>query len=226
MKKILFLIISFSLVLSGCGSKVEEVTAGTEGAIGTALEYEEFTIKLDDAYYTNFPHDGIDLNFDRYLAADFTITNSGDAPTVAKTLTNFTVTDNNNNLSRVMIDENRKKFSSNLNSGDSFDITLVFPVNDANEYTINYSYGVTASQEDVLSWTVDLGNKKQEEVENTVEHRDVGETVKTFLFGDGSNQIAFEYKPASEKSETGSETGSEKASETSSEEASEVSENE
>lgn len=230
MKKILFLIISFSLILAGCGNKVEEVTVGNEGSIGTALEYEQFTIKLDDAYYANFPHDGIELNFDRYLAADFTITNSGDAPTVAKTLMNFTVTDSNDNLSRVMIDENRKKFSSNLNKGDSFDITLVFPVMNSDEYTINYSYGITKTQEDVLSWTFDLGSKKQQEVENTVEHRDVGKTVKTFLFGDGSNQIAFEYKPASEKSETGSETSSEKGSEatseTSSEEVSEVSENE
>lgn len=205
MKRIMFLIIAFSVVLTGCGSDSEITETSTSGSVGSALTYNEFTISLDDAYYANFPHDGIDLNFDRYLAADFTITNSSDEAAVAKTLTNFTVLDDSDNLSRVMIDENRKKFSSNLMPNDSFEITLVFPVMESEQYTINYSYGATENQEDVLSWTFDLETTKHKEVDNSVEHRDVVDVVKTFLFGDGSNEIEFEYKPASEKSEATSE---------------------
>lgn len=201
MKKLLLLLTSVSIILTGCGSSDEVVETATSGPIGTELTYEEFTISLDDAYYSNFPHDGIDLTFDRYLAADFTFTNSSDEAAVAKALMNFTVVDDEDNLSRVMIDENRKKFSSNLMPGDEFEITVVFPVMESDEYTIYYSYGAAANQEDVLSWTFSLNNTKAKEVDKTVEHRDVVDVVKTFLFGDGSNEIAFEYKPASDESE-------------------------
>lgn len=224
MKKILLLIISFSVVLVGCGNDQEITETDTSGTIGSALTYNEFTISLDDAYYSNFAHDGIEINFDRYLAADFTITNSGSDATVAKALTNFTVVDKEDNLSRVMIDENRKKFSSNLMPGESFEITVVFPVQESDEYTIYYSYGATTAQENVLSWTFDLENKKYQEVEKTVEHRDVVDVVKTFLFGDGSNEIAFEYKPASDKDETSSVKS--EAKEKTSESQSEVTANE
>lgn len=208
MKKILLLIISFSVVLAGCGNDQEITETETSGTIGSALTYNEFTISLDDAYYSNFPHDGIEINFERYLAADLTITNSSNDAVVAKTLTNFTVIDNEDNVSRVMLDENRKKFSSNLMPGESFEITLVFPVNESSEYTLSYSYGPTVSQEDVLTWTFDLQNKKYQSVDKTVEHRKVDDVVKTFLFGDGSNEIEFEYKPAS-KDQAASEVSSE-----------------
>ncbi len=227
MKKVLLLIISFSLILVGCGQDdtTDTSVSETAGTVGTALSYEEFTISLDDAYYANFPHDGIDLNFDRYLAADLTIENSSNDAVVAKTLTNFTIVDDNDNLSRVMIDENKKKFSSNLMPGETFEITLVFPVMNSDEYTLYYSYGATTGQEDVLSWTFSLENVKAKKVENTIEHRDVVDVVKTFLFGDGSKEIAFEGKPASESSEADDETAaSEKASEKS-EEVSEVTNN-
>lgn len=222
MKKILLLIISFTAILAGCSDNSSEdvVEADMAGEIGSALSYNEFTISLDDAYYANFPHDGIEINFDRYLAADFTITNSSNEAVVAKTLTNFTVVDDKDNLSRVMIDENRKKFSSNLMPGDSFEITLVFPVMVSDEYTINYSYGITEGKEDVLSWTFPIDRKKHEEVDKSVEHRNVDDVVKSFLFGDGSNQIEFEYKPAKEK------TSDETTSEETTSEVSEVTANE
>lgn len=216
MKKILALIISLSVVLVGCGTETEPTETATTGTIGSALTYNEFTISLDDAYYANYPHDGIELNFDRYLAADFTITNSSDKSTIAKTLTRFTVVDQNKNLSRVMIDENRKKFSSNLMPGDSFKITLVFPVNLSDKYTIYYSNGATTNQENVLSWTFDVKDGYDKDVDKTVQHRDVTDVLKTFLLGDGSKEIGFEYKPASE----------EKTSEASSEKSSEVTANE
>lgn len=214
MKKIMFLIIAFSVGLAGCASDTDVTETSTTGTLGSELTYNEFAISLDDAYYSNFPHDGIEINFDRYLAADFTITNTSNDTAVAKTLTNFTVVDDSDNLSRVMIDENKKKFSSNLMSGDSFEITLVFPVMVSDEYTINYSYGASDAKEDVLSWTFSLDSTKHEEVDKSVEHRDIGDVVKTFLIGDGSNQIAFEYKPASEeKSDVKSDEESEVASE-------------
>ncbi len=215
MKKVLLLIISFSLVLAGCGSddSAEVSVSETAGTVGTALSYEEFTISLDDAYYANFPHDGIDLNFDRYLAADVTIENSSNDAAVAKALMNFTIVDENDNLSRVMIDENKKKFSSNLMPGEEFEITVVFPVMNSDEYTLNYSYGATSNQEDVLSWTFSLENVKAKKVENTIEHRDVGDVVKTFLFGDGSKEIAFEGNPASESSEAKDEAKASEAKE-------------
>ncbi len=225
MKKVLLLIVSFSLVLSGCGSQSDEqVETSTEGTIGSALTYEGLTISLDNAYYANFPHDGIEINFDRYLAADLTITNDGSDATVAKTLTNFTVVDENENLSRVMIDENKKKFSSNLMPGDSFEITLVFPVMDSTEFTMYYSAGASTAQENVLSWTFEVNDGRLHDVPLQAKHRDVGETVKTFLFGDGSNQIAWEYQKASETSEKTSEA-SEAGSEAS-EAGSEVTDNE
>lgn len=219
MKKILALIISLSVVLVGCGTETEITETATTGTIGSALTYNEFTISLDDAYYANYPHDGIKLNFDRYLAADFTITNSSDESTIAKTLTHFTVVDQKGNLSRVMIDENRKKFSSNLMPGDSFKITLVFPVNLSDEYTINYSYGATTNKENVLSWTFNVKTGSNKKVDKTVQHRDVKDVLKTFLIGDGSNEIDFEYKPAEKKA-------SEKTSEVKSEKTSEVTANE
>ncbi len=216
MKKVLLLIVSFSLLLVGCGGEQEPIETDTAGGIGSALSYEEFTISLDDAYYSNFPHDGIEITFDKYLAADFTITNSSNDPVVARALTNFTVVDENDNLSRVMLDENRKKFSANLMPGDSFEITLVFPVMDSSEYTIYYSYGATTNKEDVLSWTFNLDGIKYQEVEKTVEHREVEDVVDTFLIGDGSKEIEFEYKPATEKSEV--DVNSEIASEVSEDE--------
>lgn len=219
MKKILLLIMSFSIILVGCGKTTEPVNENTSGSIGDELTYEEFDIKLDDAYYSNFPHDGIEIKFDRYLAADFIITNNSDETTVAKALTSFTVVDDNGKLSRVMVDENRKKFSANLMPGESFEITVVFPVMDSSSYTIYYSYGATTNKENVLSWTFDLDNKKYEEVEKTVEHRDVKDVVETFLLGDGSNETEFEYKPASndEEEDSQSEDELEETSEVSSE---------
>lgn len=213
MKKVLFLVISFSLILAGCSDTPEPVENGTEGSIGTELSYGDFNISLDDAYYANFPHDGIELNFDRYLAADFTITNISDEAVVAKALTSFTVVDDSDNLSRVMIDENLKKFSSNLMPGDSFEITVVFPVMNSDQYTIYYSAGATTAQENVLSWTFSLENTKAKDVELTVEHREVADVVKTFLLQDGSSRIEFEYKPASDDSEASSEVSSEATSE-------------
>lgn len=214
MKKVL-VIISFLVILAGCSQEPVVTESATEGSIGSVLSYENFDISLEDAYYSNFPHDGIEIEFDRYLAADFKITNTSNDSVVAKTLTNFTVVDENDNLSRVMIDENRKKFSSNLFPGDSFEITLVFPVMKASEYTIYYSAGASVDKENVLSWTFSLDNTKAKDVDKTVEHRDVGDVVKSFLIQDGSNKIEFEYKPASDDSEATSETTSEAKSEVS-----------
>lgn len=233
MKRILFIMLAFGTVLTGCSSDSEdatktEVSTSSEtstGDVGSSLTYKEFTITLNDAYYADFPHDEIELNFDKYLAADFSILNSSDEPAVAKTLNNFTVVDDNENLSRVMIDENKKKFSSSLMAGDVFDITLVFPIKSAEEYTINYSYGVTSSNEDVLSWTFNAPKTRAREVEETIEHRNVEDVVKTFLFGDGSKQIEFDADPKSDESEVSSED-SEASSEVANESNSEVSSDE
>ncbi len=211
MKKLIVFMFIFVVTLTGCSNDEQASDGATSGQVGSTLEYKEFAITLDDVYYANYPHDGIELNFDNYLAADFSIENISNDSVVAKTLTNFTVTDGEDNLSRVMIDENRKVFNANLMPGDVFEITLVFPVMKSDSYTIEYSYGANASQENVLSWDATLESTKQRKVEETIEHRDPVEVVKDFLLGDGSKKIAFDGMPKTEEeaSETSEVTSNE-----------------
>lgn len=200
MKRILLVVFSLAFVLVGCGNNDDTQAKSDDktGAIGSELTYQEFSITLDDAYYAKFPHDGIEINFDKYLAADFTIENSSKDPVVAKTLTNFTVIDDNDNMSRVMIDENKKKFNASLMPGEKFEITLVFPVMESEAYTIYYSYGAKQKNENVLSWKVKIGGRKSQTVEETIEHREVEDVVDSFLLADGSNKIEFDANPKSE----------------------------
>lgn len=199
MKKLLMVLVSIVFIVSGCSDKHEEVP--TSGTIGSTLSYEDFSIKLNDVYYGDFSQNGVDIAFDNYLATDLVVENISDDQQMFKALRSFTVTDDDQNVSKVMIDENRKQYSKGLLAGDEFAITLVFPVNNSNLYELHYSPGKTVSKNNVLSWQFSAPNPQTKKVEPTIEHRNEEDVASEFLLNDGSKNIEFTGNETKEQNE-------------------------
>lgn len=180
LRKILSLCLVSLLVLSGCGSVDKE---NKDLAVGDTYKGETFDVTLNDYYYAKYTvTSDIDLTFDKYLAVDITMKNTSDESATASTLFNFEVKDKKERR-HVLIDENDKKFSHDVEPGASWDITLVFPVDTTDEYTLYYSEGLKQSKEDKAFWTFDGRNLATEKVKPTRYHNKIGKDTKEVKVG-------------------------------------------
>lgn len=191
MLKRIGVIITILLLVSGCSDNPTENVDLASGNIGSTLNYGNLDITLEDVYYAQFDQEDVELSFDYYLATDLSVENVGNDQEMFNALKTFTVTDDKDSESSVMIDENRKKFSKGLMSGDTFKITLVFPVNSSYLYELHYSPGKSIKKEDVINWQFSAPSKELKPVEQTIDHRDEAEVASEFFLHDGSNNIEF-----------------------------------
>lgn len=171
MKKYVFLLLALPL-LTGCGSNASEEALG----LNEIYEGETFDIEVKDFYLGDFVmNEELNLQFDQYVVADVQMTNNTEETQTANTLLNFEVEDE---FARhgVTIDENDKKFSKTLEPKESFDIPLVFAVDEADEYNLYYNESLKSEDEDAQMWTfagTDLDSKK---VELQQEHNELPST--------------------------------------------------
>ncbi len=171
MKKFAFLMLALPL-LSGCSNNSEEDALG----LNEAYEGTPFTVEVTDFYIGDFiMNEDLTLDFDQYVVADIAMTNNSEEDQTASTLFNFEVEDEFGRHG-VTIDENDKKFASQLEPGETFEIPLVFAVDESESYDLYYSETLKSEDEDTQMWTFDGNNLEKKKVEKQQVHN---ETVST-----------------------------------------------
>ncbi len=152
---------AFVLLLTGCGNKVEENALG----LNDTYEGTNFDVQVTDFYLGDFVmNEDLNLSFDQYVVADVVMTNKTEENQKASTLLNFEVEDGYGRHA-VVIDENDKKFAKELEPGESFEIPLVFAVDEADEYQLYYNESLKEEDEDSAVWNLsgtDLEKRKVE----------------------------------------------------------------
>ncbi len=162
MKKILILFVPL-FFLTGCSSQ-------EEAQVGSSVELKDYNITVTDYYYADFFKDEeeLPLEFDDYLAVDLKFANTSDEDIVIKTLNSFSLDDGSSQRRHVLIDENDKVFRTTLSPLEEGSITIVFPIDVNDTYTLYYSE--SAKDEDSITWTLDNNNLERKKVEPTLEH--------------------------------------------------------
>lgn len=166
MKKIIGLLLISILMLAGCSTK------SVQAEVNVPYNYnDKVECTLTDYYYGDYRVDEeMDLNFDKYLAVDLSFTNTTNQTLSITTLNNFSLADNSSTRRHVLIDENKKDFKDDLPAGETWNITLVFPVNESDSYTLYYSKSAKEKNEDIVSWELSANNLATKDVDLTTEH--------------------------------------------------------
>ncbi len=168
--KYLALVTMFIFILSGCKND--------DQALGLHDTYkgDKFEITVNDLYEGDFaiPKDQ-KMAFDKYVVADVHFKNITDEAQTAQTMLHFEMEDDVKRHD-VTIDENDKKFSQVLEAGETWDISLVFAVDDQDTYDLYYSDGYKEKNEDVAHWYFDASDLEKQKVDTTVEHNKLGST--------------------------------------------------
>ncbi|MFV0288274.1 MAG: DUF4352 domain-containing protein [Mycoplasmatales bacterium] len=143
-------------------------------AASEPLAADDFEITVDDAYNAEFTKIPIlDYAFDKYLAIDLTIKNISDHEQKFIAIKKFFLDDGTNNARHFLIDENQKKYWTTLDADETFDITLVFPVDNATEYTLFYNKSLKAKDDKQVGFTIDGTDLKTKKVEQVAEHTEL-----------------------------------------------------
>lgn len=169
--KYLVVFVMFIFVLSGCKAKDEEALKLHE-----TYEGDKFAITVNDLYEGDFtvPKDQ-KMSFDKYVVADVHFRNISDEAQTAQTMLHFEMEDDVKRHD-ITIDENDKKYSHVLEAGETWDISLVFAVDDQDAYDLYYSEGFKEDKEDAAHWHLDASNLEKKKVDTTVKHNKLGST--------------------------------------------------
>ncbi len=171
MRKFAFVLVALPL-LTGCGNSADETALG----LNETYEGDPFNVEVTDFYKGDFiMSEDLNLKFDQYVVADVEMTNSTEEEQTAQTLFNFEMEDDFDRHA-VVIDENDKKFAKTLQPGESFDIPLVFAVDEADTYNLYYSSSLKEEDEDTQVWTLDGSDLETKKVENQLKHNKLGST--------------------------------------------------
>lgn len=171
MRKIAFILIALPL-LTACGNNVDETALG----LNETYEGEPFNVEITDFYVGDFVmNEDLNLSFDQYVVADVEMTNTTDEEQNAQTLFNFEIEDDFDRHG-VVIDENDKKFAQALQPGETFEIPLVFAVDEADTYNLYYSKSLKEEDKDTQVWTLDGSNLETKKVEYQQKHNKLGST--------------------------------------------------
>ncbi len=155
-------------ILTGC-SKEDNILE-----VGETYKGETFAVTIKDSYEADVAvPEGLELHFDKYVAVDVEYENLTDKEQQAQTMLNFELKDNNEKHD-ITIDENDKKFAKKIAPHDTWDITLVFAVDNANSYQLYYSEGFKTEKEDKAIWQIDGSNLEKKKVEKTLDHNKPG----------------------------------------------------
>ncbi len=168
--KYLAVLVAFIFILSGCKADDQPLD------LNDTYKGDKFEVTVNDLYEGDFaiPEDQ-KMSFDKYVVADVHFKNISDEAQTAQTMLHFEMEDDVKRHD-VTIDENDKKFSHVLEPDETWDISLVFAVDDQNAYDLYYSEGYKEDQEDVAHWHLDASNLEKKKVDNTVEHNKLGST--------------------------------------------------
>ncbi len=166
-KKIIPVLI-LMFILTGCSKEDNTLE------IGETYKGETFAVTIKDSYEADVAvPEGLELQFDKYVAVDVEFENLTDKEQQAQTMLNFELKDNNKKHD-ITIDENDKKFAKKIAPHDTWDITLVFAVDNANSYQLYYSEGFKTEKEDKAIWQIDGSNLEKKKVEKTLDHNKPG----------------------------------------------------
>ncbi len=167
LKKIIPILI-LVFILSGCTKTVNKLK------IGETYSGETFAVTIKDSYEADIlVPEGLKLDFDKYVAVDVEFENLTDKEALAQTMLNFELEDNNVKHD-ITIDENDKKFAQKIEPHETWDITLVFAVDNANSYQLYYSEGFKTEKEDKAIWEIDGNDLEKKKVKKTLEHNKPG----------------------------------------------------
>lgn len=135
------------------------------------IEENDFKIVVDDHYIGDFKRpEGLNYTFDKYLAVDFSITNLDDDAKKFHAFNHFFIDDDSGKVKPFVIDENEKKFSKELQPNEVFEITLVFPVDDAKKYVVYYNKSLKDEDDLVLGFELTGTDLETKKVDTTVDH--------------------------------------------------------
>ncbi len=158
---VVFIIVILIILFGAVNSKKPK---GNIVSINEPITTDKFEIKIDDYYEGDFLRlESTDYTFDKYLAVDVSMKNITDEKQRAKAFLSFKVDDGSNKLKPVVVDENAKKFHKDLYPDETFEITVVFAVDNANEYILYYNKTLKDEDEKQLGWRIpgtDLEKKK------------------------------------------------------------------
>lgn len=139
-----------------------------------SLVVDNYEITVDDYYEADYLRtESLDYSFDKYLAVDLIIKNIGETKDKFMALGHFRLDDGNYDLKSIVIDEYGKKFAKELYPEDEFAITLVFPVDNSNMYTLYYNKTLKAEDEESVGFSLDGTNLAKEKVEHTIDHTNI-----------------------------------------------------
>ncbi len=161
-------ILILMFILTGCTKSENKLE------MGETYKGETFAVTIKDSYEADIAvPTGLKLDFDKYVAVDVEFENLTDKEELAQTMLNFELEDNNEKHD-ITIDENDKKFAKKIAPHETWDITLVFAVDDANDYQLYYSEGFKTEKENKAIWQIDGNNLEKKKVEKTLDHNKPG----------------------------------------------------
>lgn len=144
-----------------------------------SLTADNFEISINDTYYAEFTKiPTLDYSFDKYLAIDLSIKNIAKNEQKFIAIKKFFLDDGTNNARHFLIDENHKKYWKTLDSEETFDITLVFAVDNATEYTLFYNKTLKNQDDKQIGFTIDGTNLDTKKVDFTTEHNEINANNK------------------------------------------------
>ncbi len=163
-----FIIIILIIVVGAFSSKKP---TGEILNVNESITTDKFEIKIDDYYEGDFVRlESVDYTFDKYLAVDVSIKNITDEEQRAKAFLSFKLDDGSYNLKPVIVDENAKKFHKDLYPDETFEVTVVFAVDDANEYILYYNKTLKDEDEKQLGWRIPGTDLEKKDVPTQGEH--------------------------------------------------------
>ncbi len=170
-KRIIPLLV-MGIALTGCGKNVEKLE------VGQTYTGNELAVKIVDSYVADYVvPEGLELDFDKYLAVDVEFENITEEIQHAQTLLKFELKDKTGRKD-IVIDENDKKFAHEIAPGEKWSITLTFAVDNSDEYELYYSEGFKADSEDVSYWTIKDEGLEKRKVKPSLEHNKLGTKTK------------------------------------------------
>ncbi len=140
-------------------------------SINESITTEEYQINVNDVYQANYMMiEDLNYKFDKYLAIDLSVKNIAQEDKNFVAIDHFLVDDGSDKSKHFIIDENKKAFMKTLKPNEVFDITLTFPVNDRDEYTLYFDESIKKEDEKKLGFRISGANLEKKDVKQTKEH--------------------------------------------------------
>ncbi len=140
-------------------------------SINESITTEEYQINVNDVYQANYMMiEDLNYKFDKYLAIDLSVKNIAQEDKNFVAVDHFLVDDGSDKSKHFIIDENKKAFMKTLKPNEVFDITLTFPVNDRDEYTLYFDESIKKEDEKKLGFRISGANLEKKDVKQTKEH--------------------------------------------------------